>query len=189
MFTAFVESALNVRAPDGWDMKWFRGLGWCSARRHNDCFEKSLDWGADLICILGSDQVYQPDILQRLVDRHQAGCDAVAALVPLRIDVGSYGVGTRLAWKLENKNFVPIDVDAAELQRIDCIGSGVVLFPADVLRKLKKPWMKETIDGENFNRIPNGDTGFVFRMSNEAGVKIWADTTIKVGHVTVQEIN
>src|SRR3990172_10400410 len=69
MFTGFVENALNLQRPEGAMVKFFRGLGWCSARRHIDMMEKALEWGADLICIIGSDQTNPDDLLLRLVNR------------------------------------------------------------------------------------------------------------------------
>jgi len=32
--TGFCERSLNMKAPDGCLMRWFRGTGWCPARRH-----------------------------------------------------------------------------------------------------------------------------------------------------------
>ena len=62
-FTAFTESALNIQAPLDCEIKWFRGVGWCHSRRRIDAAEKAIEWGAELICCLDADQIYDPDIL------------------------------------------------------------------------------------------------------------------------------
>ena len=50
---------------------------WCPARRHIDFCEQAVKWGAELICIIGADQVHPPDLLPRLYKRFQEGYDIV----------------------------------------------------------------------------------------------------------------
>jgi len=189
VFTAFVDSALNIRDPEDYEVLWIRGTGWCQARAHNDFMEKALVWGADLICMLSADQTYDPDVLERLMARHLGGCEVVGGLVPIREDFEENHVGERLAWRIENGVAEKIDPQAAPLQRVDFLGSGLVLFPAGLLEKVSKPWMAYEITGDNWQRKANADTGFFWRLQTEAGAKAWVDTTIKVKHCHVSEID
>jgi hypothetical protein len=52
MYASAIESILNIRHPEGCEVKWFRGFGWCQARRRIVMMESALEWGADLIVSL-----------------------------------------------------------------------------------------------------------------------------------------
>lgn len=209
MFTSFVDAALNMRHPEGCEVRYFRGKGWCPARRHLDVCEQALQWGADLILIIGSDQVHPDDMLCRLVDRYQEGCDVITAMVPARGYVGWQEMRPfqPMAWRLKHdangnrcvmpRDGIHIDADMMEcvevsdgdLQECDFIGSGVLLFPADVLRGLRQPWFFESVDPTNMQRLANMDCNFVWRLKAEAHVRVWVDTTIKVKHSHVFDVD
>lgn len=204
-FTAFVDATLNMRHPEGCEVRYFRGKGWCPARRHMDICEQALTWGADLILIIGTDQVHPEDMLCRLVDRYHEGCDVITAMVPARGYIGWQDMRPfqPMAWRLKhdangNRLVMPkdgktiqtdemecIEVSDGDLQECDFIGSGVLMFPTDVLRGLRQPWFFETIDPRNMQRLANMDCNFVWRLRSEAHVRVWVDTTIKVGHAHV----
>ena len=61
------ESMVKIEHPEGYEVRWFRGLGWCQARRRIHADEQALEWGAELIACLDVDQVNGPDIFVRLV--------------------------------------------------------------------------------------------------------------------------
>jgi len=203
-FTAFTDATLNLRHPEGCSVRYFRGKGWCPARRHFDCCEQALAWGADLILIIGTDQVHPEDMLCRLLARYHQGCDVISAMVPARGYVGWQDMRPfqPMAWRLKqdadgNRVVVPkdgkigtemmepIDPAAGDLQECDFIGSGVLMFPVDVLKGLRQPWFFETVDPTNMQRLANMDCNFVWRLRAEAHVRVWVDTTIKVGHAHV----
>lgn len=210
VFTAFVDATLNMRHPEGCEVRYFRGRGWCPARRHLDICEQALAWGADLILIIGTDQVHPEDMLCRLMDRYDEGCDVITAMVPARGYIGWQDMRPfqPMAWRLKRDTdgnrmvlpryrkdgeaftittdmMEPIDPADGPLQECDFIGSGVLMFPTDVLRGLRKPWFFETVDPTNQQRIANMDCNFVWRLRAEAHVRVWVDTTIKVGHAHV----
>ena len=62
-FTAFSDAMMNLQRPEGVETRFFRATGFCPARRHMDGCEKCLDWGADIILIVGADQVLPEDML------------------------------------------------------------------------------------------------------------------------------
>ena len=207
VWTGFAETMLNLERPravrlplgalEPLETKFFRGAGWCPARRHAHLCEQALAWGADLICIVGADQVHPADLLPRLLARWEAGCEVIAALVPARGYIGWQDMKPfqRMAWRLKRtplalgaraetpNDYEPIDPAAGELQEINFIGSGVLLFPADALRLLKLPWFSERFNPETMAREASMDTLFVWRLQQEAGLRVWVDTTIKVTHL------
>lgn len=210
MFTQFVDSALNMTHPNGYDVKFFRGVGWCPARRHIDLCEQALNWGADLICIIGPDQVHPPDMLCRLIKRWEEGCEVVACLVPVRGYVAWQDMKPfqAMAWRFktntelgtnEYRVYRNMHLDAdmihvvkredGDIVKANFIGSGVLLFHRDHLIALKKPWFNETIVKETMERIANMDCTFVWRLQDEAYATLWVDTTIEVKHLFTFEID
>ena len=206
VWTRFTETALNLKAPEGTELKWIFGKGWCPARRHADLCEKALAWGADLIVFLGADQVYPDDLLQRLFTRFLTGYVVVSAPIPCR-GYFEWNRGMKpfqpMAWRwrgqVDTRKYRGQHLDpemleivpmTGQMERVNFIGSGVLMFPASLLFQLKRPWFKETIDSETFQRFANQDCVFVWRLQEEAGVFCWVDTSITdVKHIHPFEID
>ena len=199
VWTSAVEAMLAMAHPDGWDVRWFFGKGWCPARRHTDLCEKALAWGADVLCFVGADQIHPPDLLPRLIARHQQGYEVVGALVPARgyIEWMDMKPFQPMAWRLKrglppfrfrgyslDKDKVEIISPAdGEMVQVNWIGSGVLSFPTVLLKYLKRPWFFETVQNDTYVRYANQDVNFVWRLQQEAQAKVWVDTTIRVGHL------
>lgn len=198
MWTFFSENALNLQRP--LESRWFRGIGWCPARRHIDICEKAIEWGASHILIVGSDQVHPEDMIPRLIKRvEEDDCEAISALVPTRGHVAAMNMKPfqPMAWrwkpnvepqayrgfKQDGDMIEVIDPSAGDLQTIDFIGSGVLMFSVDALLALKKPWFSESFESEGMKRAASMDTRFVWNLKLEAGANVWVDTTIEVGHI------
>lgn len=191
VFATSFHSIANIVAPPGCEVRWFRGGGWCQARRRIHAAEQALDWGADLIATLDIDQVYDPDILCRLVDRHDKGADVIAAMVPMRGYVASSGMRPfqRLAWRFADGQFVPVDPEDGELQSCEFPTSAAMLFSAEFLRRLSKPWYYTTHKPDDWSQVHGEDATFVLRMQRELGITAWVDTSIRVRHAHVFEID
>lgn len=217
MWTGYVDAMLNMERPAEirdtlgrlvpLEVRFFRGPGWCPAKRHLSACEQALAWGADLICIVGADQVHPPDMLRRLVARWEQGCEVVAALVPARAFIGWQDMRPfqPMAWRLRRQGRVDMDamnalasvkndvevIDAADgdLQRVNFIGSGVLMFHRDHLAAMARPWFTEMYEPETLERTASMDTRFVWRLQVEAGAMVWVDTTIKVRHLHAFEID
>jgi len=200
VWSEFAESILKLRHPAGYEVNFFRGRGWSPACRHNHACEQAVAWGADHILILGADQVYEPDMLERLVARREAGHEVVAALVPARcyIDDMKMKPFARMAWRIKSSDkpiswdraqIAAIDPEAGDMQRIDFIGSGVIMFDREHLLALRKPWFFETVNEQTQQRTACMDTKFCFRLRSEAYAQVWVDTTIKVRHLHAFQID
>lgn len=206
--TAFADHLPNLERPEGYEVRFFRGAGWCPARRHIHLCEQALAWGADLICIIGTDQVHPRDMLPRLVSRvENDGCEVITALVPARGYVAWQEMKPfqPIAWRWKHSS-VPVlrgysgmatDRDMIEvvrpedgdLQRVDFIGSGVLMFQRDHILALSPPWFSEMVEHKTQQRLSNMDCRFVWRLAMEAHAKVWVDTTIKVKHLHTFEID
>lgn len=201
VWTRSVESMLALRHPAGVEVSFHRGTGWGPAKRHITACEKALAWGADFILILGADQVYEPDLLERLWARVMEGYEVVSAMVPARGYLGWQDMQPfqRMAWRLKSNGLNPVEwsqdqlraIDPADgaMQRIDFIGSGVLLFRREHLEALARPWFAEVIDPATQNRTACMDCRFVWRLRQEADAEVWVDTTIPVRHLHAFEID
>lgn len=201
IWTKFHENVMNLERPEGLPIRWFRGNGWCPARRHIHICEQAIKWDASHILILGSDQIYPENLLPRLIKRHEIdGCEVITAMVPTRglvpwvpmrpfqpvayrfkngMDAGRYA-----GWEECQDMVEIIDSNSAnELERVDFIGSGCIMFPVDDLLTIPKPWFGETFIQEDMRRRASMDTRFMWELKKHAGAQAWVDTTIKIGHI------
>jgi hypothetical protein len=195
----------EFQRPD-WRARFFMGEGCDPAGRHCDMVLQALDWEADLICIVGADQVHPLDMLRRLVDRYfETGGGVISALVPFRGYVGWQMMRPfqPMGWRVRNDQptvrefrgmdedpdmFVPIDPADGDLQRIDVIGSGVLLFDSATIEALAKPWFYYTTDLDQ-RRVADMDSKFVWRLREEVQAQVWVDTTIQIKHLHTFEID
>lgn len=207
MYTQYVEHQLNLRHPEGWDVRHVIGKGWCPARRHTDMCDKALAWGAEVLCITGADQLHPEDMLCRLLSRMAEGYEVISALVPARGYVGWQEMQPfqRMAWRLKSHSYATIeacnlagipeqeieviDPAAGDVQEINFIGSGVVMFHRDHLLALKRPWFQETFDPHTYQRLASMDTTWVWRLQVEGGARVYVDTTIAVQHLHIFPID
>lgn len=185
-WTQVVDNYLSLEIPC--DSFWVRGKGWCGARRHINICEQAKD--ASHILIIGSDQIHPLDMIPRLIERVESGCDVISVLVPANKAPEGSKYFQKLAF-IEGKDgeFSVPEFDK-DLMEIDCIGSGVLMFPTTALDKIKRPWFQETFsDIKSYERRPQVDSQFVWRLKKEANLKIWVDTTIDVKHLIPMQID
>jgi len=208
-FTQNVADLLTTFRRDEWGAKFFMGRGVDPAARHVDMIQQGLDWGADLICIIGADQIHPEDMLNKLIDRwYETEGGVISALVPFRGHVSWQDMRPfqPMGWRIVANNdngkirefrgysqdpdmFEPIDPEAGDLQRVDVIGSGVLLFHRQDILALARPWFYYKVDPETMQRVADMDTKFVWRLREEAQSQVWVDTTIKVKHIHDFEID
>lgn len=205
VYRAWSENVMNLDRPAGWDVRLIHGEGWCPAKRHIDACEKALLWGADVIGVLGADQLYPQDLLTRLLGHMENGLEVICAMVPARGYVSWQDMRPfqPMAWRFKPNldarrpyRSMELDGDLMEvlqrntgLQRVDFIGSGVLFFKRVHLETLRRPWFYETIHWPNFGRQANMDTGFVWRLQTEGHAQVWVDTDIPIRHLHVFPID
>lgn len=181
--------------------KLFFGTGRTPARRHEIGCEAAIKWGASHILILGGDQVYpEQDMIRKMFAWLE--CDTLDAwinrkkvvncMVPIRGHKPNQG--TRpfqpigMTVDKETQEQVPITRDMDPIVKAEVIGTGVMLFEADVLNGMPKPWFKDHYhNGTNDVNVMQ-DVAFV-RKLNDTGSQVWCDTQIIVKHLGVLEID
>jgi hypothetical protein len=204
-WTAPAYNLMNLERPYGTIVRFFPGYGRDAGERHAWGVKNALKWGANYITFLGADQIHDEDILIKFYSHLQSSCEIITALVPVRGMAGKPYTDKpfmKLAWKLKTENppenFVDLTPEHLRLiapedgmlQSIDVIGTGAIMFESYLLKRIKKPWFMEippnSVDGK---RKAGMDTGFVWRLTQEAKAECLCDLSIDVKHIDAFEID
>lgn len=208
MYTYPAFNLMNLQHPEGYEVRYFMGSGWCPAARHNDALARGLNWGAHACVFMGADHHCDEDILVKLMGHLEDGYDMATSWVPSR---GTYGEDTELVFPFLAFRMKDIDevhnLGAREIlqpaavemivgpdvpsQEIHIIGTGNLMFKVDVVRDMKLPWFREVLKADDrlFQRHFIQDCYFVFRCTVLGGATLWLDTTIDVKHMMVMPID
>ena len=210
MWTKAIDGYWTWESPEGFTTKFFRGSGWCPAKRHMNGCEAACAWGADVILIFGADQIGPPTLLTTLTRHLLTGRELIGALVPGRGYSNAWGLKPfqPLAWRFKGYTLrlnEPLPTIAYEgweksghlcevLQRntgvqvAHLMGSGCIMFPRDTLEMVHRPWFFETFD-PMLNRTANMDTWFSWRLQQEGHAMLWCDTDLDIKHLHAFEID
>ena len=114
-------------------------------------------------------------------------------MVPLRgyIEESKLPPFARLAWRSTQggKDFQPVEITDGDVQPCKFPTSACVPFAAEALPKLKPPWYFFEYDTKTYKMVKGEDGIFFVRMAKYVGVKSYVDTTIKVKHCGVFQID
>ena len=183
MHTAWVDAALKLHSPDGVRVEWFRGLGWCDARRVHNIIEHALEEGADFVAFLDGDVIIPPNWLEGMLKHLDAGRQAVASVIPMRgRALDKFAPFEPMAWKAYGNQLVPIACDMG-IQMVDYASLGACLFDMNVFITGHAPWAGHEYDHQTWK--PEGSTAdsILFRHLKRDGVQLWADPDIDVQHL------
>ena len=190
---------MNWERPEDYEVKFFMGVGWCPAARHNDGVAKAQDWKADLIMFNGGDHLCPKDIIPRMIKRMEEGWDMVQAVVPSRGVCGASGVPfSGMSYKIvgplpqENpltcasRDSVEVITHDMEPQQTHICGTGNIMMKSEIFDGLEKPYFEEHIkkDGK-YTRYAIQDSHFVYRCTLLSGARLFCDTSIKLVHLDV----
>ena len=199
MWTAPAFNMMNWERPEGCEVNFIMGVGWCPASRHNDGVAKAQQWGADLIMFNGADHLCPKDIVVRMLKRINEGWDMVQAMIPSRGVCGASGTPfTAMSYKvvgpLPKENYItnapPKSVQcltyADEPQESHLCGTGDIMMKAEIFDGLQRPYFEEVIKKDNlYGRYCVMDSAFVGRCTIEGGARLFCDTTIKLVHLDI----
>ena len=194
-----VETLWDLEKPPACQLIF--GTGRTPARRHEIGCEEALKWGASHVLILGGDQTYPDRQMIRKMFKHMEYTSPqewmnrkqiINCLVPIRGH--RPGQGTRPFQPIgkrvddDTQELVNITREDPELVKAEIIGTGVMLFEADILRGMDRPWFNDVAyPGTNETNIMQ-DVNFI-RKLNDLGHQVWCDTQIIVKHIGVLEID
>lgn len=200
---------MNLERPDGYEVRYIQGDGWCPANRHNNCLIRAINWGADRMVFMGMDHHVDEDCLIKLVGHiDDGGYDAACGWLASRaiMDRGTEDARAfpYIAFKKKDGVIVPpgnpaLNMDlaywdrlefGAESQEIDMIGSGMIMVKRNLIINMKTPFFREFIrPGDHYARVPIQDSFWVWRLTQELGGSLWLDTTIEAVHLDLFPID
>jgi GT2 family glycosyltransferase len=138
--------------------------------------ERCLEWGADYIMWADDDMILPNSALLSLYRNQKDICGALAftSRDPIQPVIYKFKKIFDEQTQQDGTDISVIeDYERDALQKVDAIGSGVVLVKADAYRKMGKPWYSSYGMGED-----------IFRCHRAAqhGIEVWVDTRVKTHH-------
>lgn len=198
IWTAPSFNMMNWERPDGCQVRFFMGSGWCPAARHNDLVAKAQEWGADLILFNGGDHLCPKDIIPRMLARIDEGWDIVQAMIPSRgvcwDGVPFHAISYKVVGPMQqvdpllhaSRDSIQVLSYEDEPQETHISGTGDIMMKAEIFDGLQKPYFEENIKKDGlYGRYAMMDSQFVYRCTVEGGARMFCDTTIKLVHLDV----
>jgi hypothetical protein len=151
--------------------EWGRSI---SAAR-NSIVLQALEEGCSRLFMLDTDQVYPPDTLTKLMSH---GLDVCGVLVHKR-----WPPFTPHMARGELHKYIQVpeaEMFSGDLVEVDATGTGALLYDMSIFDRIPYPWFEEKIDQGR----PVGEDIWFCHQARKAGVRIFVDTSIKVGHYT-----
>lgn len=150
------------------------------ADARNSLVEQAQMEGARYLLMLDTDQTYPPDTLTKLLSHHVDICGVRVHRrwmpfdpIFLRGELGKY------------QNVSDEEAYSGDLIEIDATGTGCLLFDMQIGDKIPGKWFEfSTVEGK-----PVGEDINFCSKARQAGVKIFVDTSIEVGHLITMEVN
>lgn len=151
----------------------------------NQIVATALHDKCDYVLMIDSDMTYPRTILDTLISRDK---DVIGVLYfSPRLDKKKMGVG-RIGpliydYNPETKLWGEwIECHEKEPFRVNAVGTGVMLIKTKVFKKIEEPWFSFfAVKYRKAVEIMGEDIAFCLRCM-AAGVEIWVDPTIEVGH-------
>lgn len=168
-YTWFSQCLASLQKPEGARVEWRTGANRGFSR--DSIVHTCLAEGADWVFFIDDDQVFQPDVLRRLLSWK---APVVSALI---IQRGSPFLPTVYASKEDGK-YSPLDLRSVPdnaLVDVAGVGSGGLLVRREVFEKIDPPWFLYT---ENF-----GEDLYFSGKCQDAGIQLLVDTGCRIGHL------
>lgn len=147
----------------------------------NRAVETMFQHEADGILFIDSDQTFQKDAFNRLLESHKQiiGAPIVRKTPPYYPNIGKWD-DTVKEWVVYK------EYPKHHLFQVDYIGMGFCYISREVFEKISKPYFDcSWIVNENFKEGEKmiGEDVYFCDKAKKAGFKVWCDPTIQVGHI------
>ena len=151
-------------------------------RARNQLVDAAIASDCEYLLMLDDDMIVPPDLIERLLAHDKDVTGALyyqrgGAFHPVIMQTLKHDTGEMTARFLEP--FDPVITNPG-LHEVDVIGGGCMLFRVDIFRKLTPPyfWWEDTL---------GTDIAICTRLK-DAGVQIWVDTSLELGHMGERQV-
>lgn len=145
----------------------------------NQIVDSAIKNNSTHIMFIDNDMKFPDDGVARLLKHDK---DIVAANYNVRLDPTS-GVlsGPTVKMLVDGKPVSMLTKDfPTELFKCYAVATGFTLIKTDVFKKLEKPYFEAWQDDKGIHYTEDID---FCRKAGEAGIEVWCDPTIKLGHI------
>lgn len=175
----FNTSLMQVLIPKGSTWKWVRGNGIAANR---NLIAKDLEPQHEWVWFMDDDQVFEPDILMRLLQHDK---DIVQPLVVTRKPpYRAYAY----YWNQEKGMYdtTPWEkLPTSGLIRVDGTSAGGMLVKKHVFEKMKRPWFEEGMFPESDML---GEDLWFSKKAMELGIETYLDLDTPMGHMSTHAV-
>lgn len=186
-YSMFHMDLAMLRVPSGSQYTWSSGV--LIAENMNQNFSKSLVYpvehpragertACEWVWIMGDDHTFQPDVLLRLLhSQRETGADVLVPGCLTRNAPCGFIIIDESNGRLRDFDKVPPHV--FKLEDFEVCGDAGMLLTRRAVERLGPPWYETLISGTKVSE----DRHFA-RKIRAAGMDIWVDPTITLGHIT-----
>jgi hypothetical protein len=179
-WTSSVGALCRLETPDGSQVMWATSPSAIAAKRNGLANAFLKDERFSHICFLDSDMLPAPDTVMRLLAHRLpiVGALCFTRNPPFAACAGhDLPGGTRTRWLNEFGGPEPV-------KQVSWCGTGCLLISRDALLKVPRPWFDHAPGRPGISE----DTYFC-RKATKAGVGVYCDTSLCVGHVGITSID
>lgn len=182
------ESLLKLVARGGHDFHIVMATrGFTIAENRNYCVIQAHKNGSDYLLFIDDDMTFPPETLDMLLSHGKeiVGVNSYSRILPLSSTVGLMDA------QGEYKH--PDKYPAFEMKMPDglfeayFVGCGVCLIDMKVFEKVKEPYFSFTYQKNGL--VKGGEDGNFCDRARKAGIKVWCDPTVEVGHLGIIEFS
>jgi hypothetical protein len=180
MWTRTVAALMKLRLPEGSDVCFETGPSSIAAKRQVLAQEFLKQSQYTHLLFLDSDQVPPRHTVERLLSHNLA---IVGAAIFKRIPPHMV-----CAWKQladgSYESLSQLGGPGNPVQRVHATGTGCLLISRDALLRIPRPWFEHPPHESGW-----GEDWHFCRQAEAAGVPIYVDTSLVVGHLTVTSVD
>lgn len=155
--------------------------GYTVAENRNYCVVQAQINKSDYLFFVDDDMTFPPDTLERLLAHNVdiVGVNSYSRILPLSSTVGLMNENGEYKhpdkypeWEMK----IPDTLFKAYF-----VGTGVCLIKMSVFEKIKKPYFEFKMAKNGM--MLHGEDGTFCEKAKKAGIDVWCDPTIKIGHI------
>lgn len=180
VYTAFFDSFIQMEKPD---FMYVPAKNGPISEMRDYIVKRSLMMNCSHVLMMDTDQIYEKETIPKLL-RHNVS--VVHARVFRRyppFDSLLYNIGPDGYYQEKT------DYEEGDMVSVDACGTGCVLYNTDIFRVIPEPWFEMVYIKENGQIGKTGEDFNFCEKLKKAGYDIKVDTSIKVGHLGLTEVN